>query len=176
MRTALSEGLQGYGDSFLDLVDQYSDRSPDGTYLANELDSGAIIDCLDWPDTRTIEETKEEAKRFTDVAPIFGPYLAYTNIACKYLTPMIKDKLTRESNKITSIKTAPIIVIGTTGDPATPYKWAVGLHKIFTTSSLITLNGDGHLGQGRGSACVDDAVDAYLLDGKSPKENLSCTL
>ena len=176
LRTALSEGLQGYGDSFLDLVDQYSDRSPDGTYLANELDSGAIIDCLDWPDTRTIEETKEEAKRFTDVAPIFGPYLAYTNIACKYLTPMIKDKLTRESNKITSVKTAPIIVIGTTGDPATPYKWAVGLHKIFTTSILITLNGDGHLGQGRGSACVDDAVDAYLLDGKSPKENLSCTL
>ena len=176
LRTALSEGLQGYGDSFLDLVDQYSDRSPDGTYLANELDSGAIIDCLDWPDTRTIEETKEEAKRFTDVAPIFGPYLAYTNIACKYLTPMIKDKLTRESNKITSIKTAPIIVIGTTGDPATPYKWAVGLHKIFTTSTLISLNGDGHLGQGRGSACVDDAVDAYLLDGISPKENLSCTL
>ena len=176
LRTALSEGLQGYGDSFLDLVDQYSDRSPDGTYLANELDSGAIIDCLDWPDTRTIEETKEEAKRFTDVAPIFGPYLAYTNIACKYLTPMIKDKLTRESNKITSIKTVPIIVIGTTGDPATPYKWAVGLHKIFTTSTLITLNGDGHLGQGRGSACVDDAVDAYLLDGKSPKENLSCAL
>ena len=176
LRTALSEGLQGYGDSFLDLVDQYSDRSPDGTYLANELDSGAIIDCLDWPDTRTIEETKEEAKRFTDVAPIFGPYLAYTNIACKYLTPMIKDKLTRESNKITSIKTVPIIVIGTTGDPATPYKWAVGLHKIFTTSSLITLNGDGHLGQGRGSACVDDAVDAYLLEGISPKENLSCAL
>jgi len=176
LRTALSEGLQGYGDSFLDLVDQYSDRSPDGTYLANELDSGAIIDCLDWPDTRTIEETKADAKQFTDAAPIFGPYLAYTNIACKYLTPMVKDKLTRESNKITSIKTAPVLVIGTTGDPATPYEWAVGLHKIFRTSTLVTLNGDGHLGQGRGSACVDDAVDAYLLEGISPRENLSCTL
>jgi pimeloyl-ACP methyl ester carboxylesterase len=176
LRIALSEGLQGYGDSFLDLVDQYSDRSPDGTYLANELDSGAIIDCLDWPDTRTIEETKAGAKQFTDAAPIFGPYLAYTNIACKYLTPMVKDKLTRESNKITSIKTAPVLVIGTTGDPATPYEWAVGLHKIFTTSTLITLNGDGHLGQGRGSACVDDAVDAYLLEGISPKKNVSCTL
>ena len=58
LRTALSEGLQGYGDSFLDLVDQYSDRSPDGTYAANELDSGAIIDCLDWPDTRSIEKIK----------------------------------------------------------------------------------------------------------------------
>ena len=176
LRIALSEALQGYGDSFLDLVDQYTDRSPDGTYISNELDSGAIIDCLDWPDTRTIEETTADAKRFTDAAPIFGPYLAYTNIACKYLTPPTKDKLTRKTNKITSIKTGPIIVIGTTRDPATPYEWSVGLSKIFTSSKLISLNADGHTGQGRGSACVDNAVDAYLLEGKSPKKNLICSL
>ena len=148
----------------------------DGKYASNTLDSGAIIDCLDWTDARTIEETKADAARFDIAAPIFGPYLAYTNIACKYLTPPTKDKLTRPTNKITSIKTAPIIVIGTTGDPATPYEWAVGLSKIFTSSKLITLNADGHTGQGRGSACVDDAVDAYLLEGKSPKKNLNCTL
>jgi pimeloyl-ACP methyl ester carboxylesterase len=176
LRTALSEALQGYGDTFLDLVDQYTDRSPDGTYVSNELDSGAIIDCLDWPDTRTIEETKGDAKKFTDAAPIFGPYLAYTNIACKYLTPPTKDKLTRKTNKITSINTAPVIVIGTTRDPATPYEWSLGLSKIFTTSKLISLNADGHTGQGRGSACVDDAVDAYLLQGISPKKNLICSL
>ncbi len=176
LRTAISEGLQGYGDSFLDLVDQYTDRSADAKYASNALDSGAIIDCLDWPDTRTIEETKADAKRFTDAAPVFGPYLAYTNIACKYLTPPTKDKFTRTTNKITSINTAPIIVIGTTGDPATPYDWAVGLNKIFTSSKLITLNADGHTGQGRGSACVDDAVDAYLLKGISPKKNLVCSL
>jgi hypothetical protein len=144
--------------------------------MSNELDSGAIIDCLDWPDTRSVEKTKADAKRFTDAAPGFGPYLAYTNIACKYLTPPTKDKLTRTTNKITSIKTAPIIVIGTTRDPATPYDWAVGLNKIFTSSKLISLDADGHTGQGRGSACVDDAVDAYLLKDKSPKKNLSCKL
>jgi pimeloyl-ACP methyl ester carboxylesterase len=176
LRTAISEALQGYGDTFLDLVDQYTDRSPDGTYVSNELDSGAIIDCLDWPDTRTTEETKADAKLFDVAAPIFGPYLAYTNIACKYLTPPTKDKFTHTTNKITSINTAPIIVIGTTGDPATPYEWAVGLSKIFTSSKLITLNADGHTGQGRGSACVDDAVDAYLLEGISPKKNLICSL
>jgi pimeloyl-ACP methyl ester carboxylesterase len=176
LRTAISEALQGYGDTFLDLVDQYTDRSPDGTYASNELDSGAIIDCLDWPDTRTIEETKADAKKFADAAPIFGPYLAYTNIACKYLTPPTKDKLTRTTNKITSIDTALVIVIGTTRDPATPYEWSVGLSKIFTSSKLISLNADGHTGQGRGSACVDDAVDAYLLQGKSPKKNLICVL
>jgi pimeloyl-ACP methyl ester carboxylesterase len=176
LRTAFLQGQQGYGDTFLDLADQYTGRSSDGTYLSNELDSGAIIDCLDWPNTRSIEKTKADVKDFTDAAPVFGPYLAYTNIACKYLTPPTKDKLTRTTNKITSIKTAPVIVIGTTRDPATPYDWAVGLHKIFKTSTLISLDADGHTGQGRGSACVDDAVDLYLLQGKTPNKNLTCTL
>jgi hypothetical protein len=92
------------------------------------------------------------------------------------LTPPTKDKLTRSTNKITSIKTAPVIVIGTTRDPATPYEWSVGLHQIFKNSKLISLDADGHTGQGRGSACVDNAVDSYLLQGKTPKKNLTCTL
>jgi pimeloyl-ACP methyl ester carboxylesterase len=176
LRTAFLEGQQGYGDTFLDLADQYSGRSSDGSYMSNELDSGAIIDCLDWPDTRSVEKTKADAKRFTDAAPVFGPYLAYTNISCKYLTPPTKDKLSRSTNKITSITTAPVIVIGTTRDPATPYEWSVGLHQIFKNSKLISLDADGHTGQGRGSACVDEAVDAYLLQGKSPNKNLTCAL
>jgi hypothetical protein len=176
LRNAFGEGQQGYGDTFLDLADQYTGRSSDGSYMSNELDSGAIIDCLDWPDTRSVEKTKADAKRFTDAAPVFGPYLAYTNISCKYLTPPTKDKLTRSTNKITSIKTAPVIVIGTTRDPATPYEWSVGLHQIFKNSKLISLDADGHTGQGRGSACVDEAVDAYLLRDKTPNKNLTCSL
>jgi hypothetical protein len=144
--------------------------------MSNELDSGAIIDCLDWPDTRSVEKTKADVKRFTDAAPVFGPYLAYTNISCKYLTPPNKDKQTRSTNKITSIKTAPVIVIGTTRDPATPYEWSVGLHRIFKNSKLISLDADGHTGQGRGSACVDEAVDAYMLKGLTPSKNLFCAL
>jgi pimeloyl-ACP methyl ester carboxylesterase len=176
LRTALLEGQRGFGDAFLDLADEYSGRSLNGTYDSNELDSGVVIDCLDWPDTRSIEEIKTDAKRFTDAAPVFGPYLAYTNISCKYLTPPTKNKLTRTTNQITSIKTSPIIVIGTTRDPATPYDWAIGLNKIFTTSTLISLDADGHTGQGRGSACVDDAVDFYLLQGMIPKKRLKCAL
>jgi pimeloyl-ACP methyl ester carboxylesterase len=176
LRTAFLEGQQGHGDTFLDLADQYSGRSSDGSYMSNELDSGAIIDCLDWPDTRSVEKTKADAKRFSDAAPVFGPYLAYTNISCKYLTPPTKDKLTRSTNKITSIKTAPVIVIGTTRDPATPYEWSVGLHQIFKNSRLISLDADGHTGQGRGSACVDNAVDEYLLQSIYPKGSLECKL
>jgi hypothetical protein len=77
---------------------------------------------------------------------------------------------------LTQIKTAPIIVIGTIRDPATPYTWSVSLAKIFTGSRLISLDADGHTGHGRGSACVDDAIDEYLLQGKTPKKNLTCSL
>jgi len=69
-----------------------------------------------------------------------------------------------------------VIVIGTTRDPATPYEWSVGLHQIFKNSKLISLDADGHTGQGRGSACVDEAVDSYLLKGISPQKDLRCSL
>jgi hypothetical protein len=69
-----------------------------------------------------------------------------------------------------------VIVIGTTRDPATPYEWSVGLHQIFKNSKLISLDADGHTGQGRGSACVDEAVDDYLVQGKTPYRDLICAL
>jgi hypothetical protein len=82
----------------------------------------------------------------------------------------------RAPDSLTTIKTAPIIVIGTIRDPATPYSWSVSLAKIFTGSRLISLDADGHTGHGRGSACVDDAVDAFLLKGTLPSAKLSCEL
>jgi pimeloyl-ACP methyl ester carboxylesterase len=79
-----------------------------------------------------------------------------------------------EQIEIKNINTKPILVIGTTRDPATPYKWAQSLAKIFSSAVLITLDGDGHTGHGRGSTCVDSAVDRYLLTGITPKFALFC--
>jgi nucleoside-diphosphate-sugar epimerase len=92
---------------------------------------------------------------------------------CQFLP---KPKSQRVANTTTTITTAPIIVIGTLRDPATPYAWSVSLAKIFKGSSLISLDGDGHTGHGRGSTCVDDAVDAFLLKGTLPPAALMCDL
>ena len=173
LRQAFAESAENYGDTFLQLADEYSGRNPDGTFRSNDFDSGAVIDCLDWKDDRTLDQYKADAKEFAAKAPVFGPYIAYAGVHCQFFP---KPSTQRAPNTLTQIKTAPIIVIGTIRDPATPYAWSVSLAKIFTGSRLISLDGDGHTGHGRGSACVDDAVDAYLLTGTLPKANLSCDL
>ena len=60
---------------------------------------------------------------------------------------------------------APILVVGTTRDPATPYESAQALAEQLDSGHLLTYDGDGHTAYRLGSSCVDTAVDAYLLDG-----------
>jgi len=184
LRTALREAKSGNGTTFLALADQYSQRNPNGTYANNEADAALVIDCLDWHDTRTLVQVQSDAKMFATQAPVFGPYLAYNALSCQYFpsagsTPsgsFTAPKAPTPSTNIATINTTPIIIVGTTRDPATPYQWAVALHKIIQNSRLISLSADGHTGQGRGSDCVDSAVDKYLLTGVIPAKDLACSL
>jgi pimeloyl-ACP methyl ester carboxylesterase len=152
------------------LADQYSGRQEDGSYLSNENDALQVIDCLDQKEIETISAFKKGVAEFVEKAPIFGPYLAYAGLACRYLPNL--DSV--EQIEIKKLRTKPVLIIGTTRDPATPYKWALALTKIFSGSVLVTLDGDGHTGHGRGSTCVDSAVDRYLLTGATPNSELFC--
>jgi pimeloyl-ACP methyl ester carboxylesterase len=152
------------------LADQYAGRQEDGSYLSNENDALQVISCLDQNELETVSVFKKGVAEFSDKAPIFGPYLAYAGLACRYL-PNLGSV---EQIVIKRINTKPILVVGTTRDPATPYEWAQSLAKIFSSALLITLDGDGHAGHGRGSTCVDSAVDRYLLTGSVPKSELFC--
>jgi hypothetical protein len=113
---------------------------------------------------------------YKEKAPVLGPYLAYTGLTCQFFPEPKKDSLTRATNTIKEINATPILIIGTLRDPATPYEWAVGLSKIFSGSILITLDADGHTGQGRGSECVDKAFDSLLIRGKTPVKNIACKI
>ena len=171
LRAAFKESQLGSGESFLLLADQYAGRQENGKYLSNENDALQVIGCLDQNEVETVSKFKKDAVELANKAPIFGPYLAYAGLACRYF-PNLSSV---EQVKIKSLKTTPILIVGTTRDPATPYKWAQSLAKIFEGSILITLDGDGHTGHGRGSTCVDSAVDRYLLTGFTPKSALSCS-
>jgi pimeloyl-ACP methyl ester carboxylesterase len=169
LRKAISEAIAGNGDGYIALADMYTGRQKDGTYPNNEFDSGAIIDCLDFADNRTPQQLRKDGAEVAKVAPIFGPYIAYSGLTCKYFTTPKPVEVKKTTTN------APIVIIGTTGDPATPYAWAKGLAKLLPNSDLLTFVGDGHTGQGRGNACIDDAVDAYFLRGILPAANLRCT-
>ena len=69
---------------------------------------------------------------------------------------------------------APILVVGTTGDPATPYAWSQALADQLESGRLLTWEGNGHTAYGRSGACVQKAVDTYLIRGTMPEEGLTC--
>jgi pimeloyl-ACP methyl ester carboxylesterase len=170
LRAAIKQSQTGAGDNFLALADQYAQRNSDGTFGSNETDAQFVIDCLDWKGARTTAEIVSEAKIFAVRAPVFGPYLAYSGLACQFF-----PKLEIVAPVIKNISTTPIIIVGTTRDPATPYSWALDLHSTIRNSRLVSLNGDGHTGYGHGSSCVDNAVDHYFLTGLPPLQDLTCT-
>lgn len=79
---------------------------------------------------------------------------------------------TRE--KITAEGAGPIVVVGTTNDPATPYEWSESLADQLSEGVLITRVGEGHTGYNKGNVCVDDAVEAFLLEDVVPEDGLRC--
>ena len=87
----------------------YSGRQPDGTYASNEFDSGAIIDCLDFGDDRSIRQLQRDSKAISAAAPVFGPYIALSGLTCKFFTTPPAVQVAKTNTNAT------IMIIGTTG-------------------------------------------------------------
>ncbi len=170
LKRALSNAIK-HGDpaDFFFLADSYNQRDTNGHYVSNQTDISEVIGCLDSKDPRSLSQIEADAKVFSAAAPFFGPYLTYSGLSCLYwqAQPVVEPSFS-------NIRSNPLLVIGTTRDPATPYQWAKGLHKVLLNSTLITLNGDGHTGANRGSSCVDKAMNNYLLTGRSPAHDITC--
>jgi pimeloyl-ACP methyl ester carboxylesterase len=151
-------------------ADAYNNRDSDGNYYSNQTDVSIIINCLDWEEPRTIEEMASDRGEFIEAAPIFGPYLYLATLPCKYW----KSEPQLPPVPLKNIDTTPVLVIGVTNDPATPYEWAQDLAKVFINGKLLTLNGDGHTGHNQGNICIDSVVDSYFLTGKIGSKPLIC--
>ena len=157
---ALRQAFDGDGTLLLELSNEYSGRSKTGKYFSNENDIAPIISCLDWPPPNENIKNNMNLKRIVDAAPFFGPFLANNQMVCKYLSSEInKVKLNLKIQIANSV-----VIIGTTRDPATPYAWSVKLSNSFHNSLLVTLDADGHTGQGRDIPCIEGIVNSYLLN------------
>lgn len=168
LTTALRAAQEGDGSILMFLANLYASRSSDGTYDGNGMQAITAVNCLD-RGAEPAQDPDEVLAEFEEVAPTFGRYLAGEG-ACAYW-PVEAQTVLEDYD---AEGAAPILVIGTTRDPATPYEWAVSLADTLASGVLLTYDGDGHTAYGRSNDCIDDAVDAYLIDGTVPEDGLSC--
>jgi hypothetical protein len=108
---------------------------------------------------------------FEKASPVFGEGLAWASLNCGYW-PV---RNTGEPHRIEAKGAAPILVVGTTRDPATPYPWAQSLASQLSSGTLLTYVGDGHTAYGRGSTCIDSTINRYLLQGTPPEKGKRCS-
>ncbi|MFA3877588.1 alpha/beta hydrolase [Streptomyces sp. MMCC 100] len=159
------------GAGLLILSDSYYEREADGGY-SNLMFANAAVNCLDLPAAfSSPDEVRAALPDFEKASPVFGEGLAWSSLNCAYW-PV---KPTGEPHRIEAAGATPIVVVGTTRDPATPYRWAEALSDQLSSGRLLTYEGDGHTAYGRGSACIDSAINTYLLSGTAPKDGTRCS-
>ena len=167
--TLFSSVQDGEADFAFQLADAYNSRNPDGSYADNLIESFNAISCADYPATTDDAVIEEQNKELIKASPTVGPYWTYGDIACsQWVYPS-----TRVPAAVTAAGSGPILVVGTTGDPATPYKWAEALAGQLENGHLITFQGEGHTAY-NSSSCVADVVDSYFLDGTVPPADPDC--
>lgn len=164
---AFEKAFKGDGNGLMALANSYAERDDSGSYKGNLLQVISAVNCLDRPSEPGVASYRDAEKEFSEVAPTWGPMLAWGGAGCS-TWPV---KATGKPAKITAKGSDPILVLGTTRDPATPYEWSVRLNDQLAESRLISWDGDGHTAYMRSNKCVDGAVDDYLLEGKVPSEN-----
>jgi pimeloyl-ACP methyl ester carboxylesterase len=168
LKTGLAGAFDGDGTVLLQLANLLLERNPNGTY-SNLLDADTVISCVDRPWPRSVSAFQAAASAAARAAPLFGAPIVWGNLPCAYW-PVPSDPLPA----ITAAGAPPILVVGTTRDPATPYRWARALAGDLSSGVLLGWNGDGHTAYGEGSSCVDTIVNDYLIRLSVPRGGTVC--
>ena len=172
LSSAFDEALnEGTGEIFLILADEYNDRGDDGKYSTNLIAANYAIGCLDSRASANSFTMKRQNAALLEVAPTLGRYWQFGALRCESWPFDV-----REQPISYSAKGAPtILVIGTTGDPATPYSQAQSLAgRILDDAFLLTYNGEGHTIYGQQESCVDNVVDKFFLTAELPAQDPNC--
>ncbi len=165
---ALSTGLKGNGDLLAELAYSYAGLQTNGTF-SNIDDANTAINCVDRPSPTTLADYEALAKQLGAKAPDFGAAEAWGTLACAYW-PVPPAGPTAA---IHAPGTPPILVVGSTGDPATPYVWAQAVASQLDHAVLLTRSGTGHTGY-FSSVCVRSWADAYLTSLALPPKGTVC--
>ena len=162
---ALAEAEAGNGSAVTSMTGRYETGGSSNGAVAEQ-----AIDCVDHPVDRDSASYPALAATVGRSAPVFGPLLAWGLLGCA-TWPVLP---TRAPAPASDAGAPPIVVVGTSGDPVTPYRWAVDLARELTGASILTWQGQSHVAYFY-SPCVRAAVQAYLVEGVLPPTGTVCT-
>ena len=174
--TDLFNGIKaGDADPAFFLADAYNGRDDDGSFADNSVEVYQATTCVDNDWKADSESTLDRLAEITEAAPTIGPYItlddyAVLDVLCNNWPYPAADFPTEYDAE----GAAPILVVGTTNDPATPYVWAQALAKQLSSGVLITVEGDGHTAYNGDNDCVNSVVDEYFLDDTVPDKDPKC--
>jgi pimeloyl-ACP methyl ester carboxylesterase len=168
LEQALVAARDGDASMVVQFADLYLGRR--GGEYDNSYEMGPAINCLDYALPRDIRHYQTEfVDEVTRVAPEFGRSFAQEGLICaQWESPPAPISLTGARGA------APVLVVGTTNDPATPFEWAVALSLDLPSGVLLTHEGDGHTAYLLGNRCIDDTIDNYLLTLAVPEDGAIC--
>jgi pimeloyl-ACP methyl ester carboxylesterase len=166
LAAARTQAAAGHADTLLRSADAYFDRGPDGTYSPLS-EANVSIACADKPAPTTLATYVTEAQRMNILDPHFGADVVWGLLVCAdwpFQPP---------PPAFPTVDTVPLLLVGATGDPATPYAWAGGALAFFPGSVLLTRVGDGHVSFGK-SRCALAYETAYLTHLALPPPGTTC--
>ncbi|MET8507566.1 alpha/beta hydrolase [Streptomyces sp. NPDC004787] len=171
LTSALTKAENGSGAELLSLADWYNDRDANGHY-ATQSHAQRAISCADSAERPTLDQARALLPEFRRLSPVFGPFLAWDTAGWCADWP-VEGEADRPS--VSAPGAAPVLVVGTTGDPATPYEGAERMAKALGpgVGVLVTNKGEGHGAYGS-AACATRTIDAYLLQGTVPAYGKTC--
>jgi pimeloyl-ACP methyl ester carboxylesterase len=164
----LGEALLGDSGTLHEAIDQTTHRVADGDG-PDASEALAVINCTDEAGAATRAEVLAAARAMGRRSPTYAPLGSWWLMACQGWVP---DRVPLEQP--TAPDAPPLLVVGTRHDPATPYPGAVSLAETLGSGHLLTWEGYGHTAYLRESPCVDEIVDAYLLELTVPEDGALC--
>jgi len=166
-----SEIRKGTTNTAFLLADSYNGRNADGTYKDNSLEAFIAIGCLDYPTETDPTVLASENAQLVQAAPTLTRPSVIGDVTCENWP--FRNRVAPPV--VTGAGAAPILILSSTGDPATPYQWGVALSKQLESAHLVTRHGEGHTAYNRRIPCIDNTVDRYFVSGTVPKKDPDCT-
>ncbi|MFI9774766.1 alpha/beta hydrolase [Streptomyces sp. NPDC051956] len=167
----LAQAYEGDGKILMLLSDSMNGRNEDGKY-SNLQAANVAVNCADDKPRYTPADVRSKLPEFRAASPLFGDFLAWGMLSCTDWAVAGAA----EHPDVSAAGSAPIVVVGNTGDPATPYEGAKKMVDALGdgVGVQITYEGQGHGAYDSGNKCVRGAVDGYLLNGTVPKAGTVC--